>query len=48
MMRRLDNLWFRVLAAAYRWIVRRLNGHCRRKTLRCFRRHLACQKPHLN
>ena len=48
MMRRVDNLWFRLLAAAYRWIVCRLNAHRRREILRYFRRRLACQKPYLN
>lgn len=45
---RLDRLWFCVLVTGHIWIVRRLNAHCRRETLRCLRRHLASQKAHLN
>ena len=48
MIGRLDRLWFCLLATVHIWIVHRLNAHCRRETLRCFRRHLACEKPHLN
>jgi hypothetical protein len=48
MIGRLDRWWFCLLIRGHRWIVRRLNAHCRRESLRCFRRQLACQNPHLN
>ena len=40
--------WFRLLGAVHRWVVRRAQAHCRRETLRRFRRQLAWQKAHLN
>ena len=48
MIGRLDRLWFRLLSAAYRWIVGRVASHCRRETMRRLRRQVAWQKAHLN
>ena len=48
MMGRLDRLWFGLLVTVHIWIAHRLNAHCRRETLRCFRRHLARTNAHLN
>ena len=48
MIRRLDCLWFRLLATGYRWIVRRVHAHHRREMMRDLGRHLASQKAHLN
>jgi hypothetical protein len=48
MMRKLDRCWFRVLAAAHRWMVRRAQAHYRREKMRRFRKFLAWQKAHLN
>jgi hypothetical protein len=41
MIRTLDKLWFRLLQAIYRWMVRRAEAHCRREKERRFRRILA-------
>ena len=48
MIRELDKLWFQLLRAAYRWLVRRADAHCRREKLRRFRRIMAWQKNFLN
>jgi hypothetical protein len=48
MIRKLDKLWFRLLGATYRWLVRRAKAHGRREKMRRFRRHLAWQKAALN
>jgi hypothetical protein len=48
MIGRLDRLWFCLLVKVHLWIMGRLNAHCRRETLRCFRRRLACRNPQLN
>ena len=48
MIQYLDNLWLRLLSTAYRWLMRRVNGHYRRQALRRFRRQVAWQKAHLN
>jgi hypothetical protein len=60
MIRRLDNLWYRLLYTAHRWILCRVAAHCRRdmargaevncrrKAVRQLRQELARQKPHLN
>jgi hypothetical protein len=60
MTQRVDNLWFGVLDRVYRWILRRIAAHFRRRVareaeahrrqeaVRRLERHLASQKPHLN
>ncbi len=60
MIRRLDNLWYRVLYTAHRWILSRVAAHCERDMGRAtrakcrrdaaarLRQELAGQKPHLN
>ena len=48
MLRKLDKLWFELLRATYRWLVRRAQAHCHREKMRRFKRHLAWQKTHLN
>jgi hypothetical protein len=48
MIRRLDNLWFRLLVRGHLWIVCRVAAHRRRETLRRLRRHLAWQRTELN
>ena len=41
MIRKLDQLWFRLLCATHRWLVRRGQAHCRREKQRRFYRLLA-------
>ena len=48
MMRRLDQCWFRVLAAVSGWMVRRARAHCRREAVRLLRQHLEWQNTDLN
>ena len=48
MIRKLDKLWFQLMDRLNLWTLDRLAAHCRRETVRRFRRHLARQKPHLN
>jgi hypothetical protein len=48
MIRKLDKLWFRLLGALFRSVLRCGQAHCRREKMRRFRRHLAWQKAHLN
>ena len=60
MIRRLDNLWYRVLYTAHCWILFRVAAHCQRdmarkekatargEAVRRLREELAWQKPHLN
>lgn len=48
MIRKLDKLWFRLLGATHRWLVRRAQAHGRREKMRRFRRLMARQKPALN
>lgn len=48
MIRKLDKLWFRLLCATYRWLVRRAQAHSRREKWRRFRRHLEWQRSALN
>lgn len=48
MIRHLDKLWLGLLVRGHLWIVRRVNGHYRRETMRRLRRHLEWQKLHLN
>jgi hypothetical protein len=48
MMCKLDKLWFKLLCATYRWLVRRAQAHSRREKMRRFQRHLAWQRNILN
>jgi hypothetical protein len=48
MIRKLDKLWFELLRATYRWLVRRAKAHSQREKVRRFRRHLAWQNTSLN
>ncbi|GEM_PF-2693264 len=48
MIRELDKLWFRLMQAMYRWLVRQAEAHCRREKQRRFRRLMAWEKNHLN
>jgi hypothetical protein len=48
MIRKIDRLWFELLRAMYRWLVRRAQAHCHREKMRRFRRLLAWQNHHLN
>jgi hypothetical protein len=48
MIRKLDKLWFQLLCATYRWLVRRAKAHSQREKVRRFRRHLARQNKVLN
>ncbi len=48
MMRKLDNVWFRLLGVLQRGVVRCEEARCRREKLRRFRCHLAGQRTHLN
>ncbi|HLP76879.1 MAG TPA: hypothetical protein VK327_08160 [Candidatus Paceibacterota bacterium] len=48
MIRKLDRLWFRLLAVTFRWLLRRGQAHCQREQVRRFRRHLAGKKTFLN
>lgn len=48
MTRKLDRLWFQLLCATHRWLVRRAQAHSQREKVRRFRRHLAWQKSVLN
>ncbi len=60
MIRRLDELWYRLLCEAHVWILCRVHAYCRRDMGRAtrakcrrdaaerLRQELAWQKPHLN
>jgi len=48
MIQRLDRLWFRLLGAVYRRVVRGGRAHSRRETMRRFRRQLERQRWDLN
>jgi hypothetical protein len=48
MIRRLDRYWFRLLAAAHGWLVRRGRAHHWRQVRRRFRRQLEWQRTDLN
>jgi hypothetical protein len=48
MIRRLDRMWFRLLASVYRRVVRGVEAHARREKLRRFRRQLEWQRTDLN
>ena len=48
MIRRLDRLWFRLLAAAYRRAVRGVEAHARREMVRRLRRQVEWQRWDLN
>jgi hypothetical protein len=48
MIRSLDLLWFRLLQAMHRWMVRRAAAHCRREKQRRFSRVLQWQNHNLN
>ena len=48
MIRTLDKLWFRLLQAIYRWMVRRAEAHCRREKERRFRRLMSAQNTWKN
>ena len=48
MIRKLDRLWFRLLAAVYRRAVRGVEAHSRREKMRRFRRQLEWQRSDLN
>ena len=48
MIRKLDKLWFRLLGATHRWLVRRAQAHNRREKMRRFWRVLSRQKAALN
>jgi len=48
MIRSLDKLWFRILQAMYRWLVRRAEAHSRREKQRRFRRQMQWQNAWKN
>ena len=48
MLRQIDKLWFELLRATYRWLVRRAEAHCRREKHRRFKRLMEWQNNHLN
>jgi len=48
MIRELDRLWFRLLLAAHRWLVRRGLAHCEREKERRFWRFMDRQNHLLN
>ena len=48
MIRKIDKLWFRLLAEVHAWAWRQAVAHCRREKQRRFRLLLAWQKNHLN
>ena len=48
MIRELDRVWFGLLCATHRWLVRRGRAYCDRENLRQFRRFINQQNPRLN
>lgn len=48
MIRKLDKLWFRLMCATYRWLVRRAQAHCQREKQRRFQRLMASSRNFLN
>jgi len=48
MIRSLDKLWFQILQAMYRWLVRRAEAHSRREKQRRFLRLMQWQNAWKN